>query len=113
MELKLKNGDYVKNGYHDLESVSGAEEAAQRIMMKLRARRGGFALMPDYGSRLYTLASVRPGRRESMARQFIAEALEGEKVLLEELRLIDDGENLNLELSLKLGGQRLNITTGI
>ena len=113
MELMLKDGDYVKNSYHGLAAVSGAEEAAQRIMMKLKARRGGFALLPDYGSRLYTLGCARPNQRESLARQYVAEALEGEDVLVEELTLREEGEELYIDLSLRWSGQVLNITTGI
>lgn len=48
-----------------VETVSGAEETAVRITMKLTARRGGFPLLPDYGSRLYQLAQVKPSERES------------------------------------------------
>lgn len=113
MALKLANGDYVKNEYHDLAAVSGAEEAAQRMLMKLSARRGGFALMPDYGSRLHTLGSVSKTRRESVARQFVAEALEGESVLVESLALSDEDDKLSIELGLRWSGQRLNIIVGI
>jgi hypothetical protein len=76
MELRLENGDYVKSGGHTLESVSGTEELAQRLMLRLRARRGGFALRPDYGSRLYTLSGLRPSERETPP-GLRAEALSG------------------------------------
>jgi len=111
MELKMLNGDYVKNVYHDLESVSGIEETAQRIMMKLKGRRGGFALLPEYGSRLYALSNLRPAQRETIARQYIAEALEGENAILEDIRIHEDGEKLNLELLFRLGRETFNITT--
>jgi len=113
MELKMVDGNYVKNAYHDLASVSGTEELSQRIMMRLKARRGGFALLPDYGSRLYTLAGARPAERESLARQYIAEALSGENVLLEALQIHDKGDTLTLELTLRCSGQSLNIKTEI
>ena len=113
MELKMRGGDYVKNVYHDLECVSGTEEAAQRIMMKLKGRRGGFALLPEYGSRLYALGGMRSGQRESMARLYIAEALEGEGAILEDMQLRDEGDSLVMELSLRLGGETISITTEI
>ena len=77
MELRLVNGDYAVGEYHDFESVSGAGETAQRAMMKLAARRGGCAVLPEYGSRLYTLASVKESERDGCVRQFVAEALDG------------------------------------
>ncbi|MGI6028240.1 MAG: hypothetical protein ACOX81_02370 [Candidatus Heteroscillospira sp.] len=113
MELRLVNGDYAKTRFHDLESVSGAEETAQRIMMKLSARRGGFALLPEYGSRLYALNRVRPGQRESCARQYVAEALAGEDAVLESLALRESGSRLILELSLRCGGDSIDVTTEI
>lgn len=113
MELKMRSGDYVKNICHELESVSGTEEAVQRIMMKLKGRRGGFALLPEYGSRLYTLGGIRPGQRETMARLYIAEALEGEGAILEELQLRDADGILNVEISLRLGSETIRVTTEI
>ncbi len=113
MELKLVDGDYTAGKYHDLESVTGSEELAQRLMLRLAARRGGLAVLPDYGSRLYTLSSMRPSEREGSARQFVAEALEGEDVVLEDLQLSETEDGLRLELSLTAGGDSLNITTVI
>ena len=113
MALRLKNGDYVKTVYHDLEEISGAEETAQRIMMRLKARRGGFALLPEYGSRLYTLPGRRPGERLSCARQYVAEALKDENVLLEELAVNEGDGKISVELGLRCGGQQLTLTTEI
>ena len=39
MEIKLENGNYVPGKYSGLTTVSGDEETAQRIAMKLTARR--------------------------------------------------------------------------
>ncbi len=78
MELRLKDGKYDSIGAR-LCTVSGAEELAQRVMMKLAARRGSFWPLPDYGSRLYRLVSgERPKDRELAVRQYVAEALSDE-----------------------------------
>lgn len=78
MELKLEQGAYVPAG-NRLATVSGAEELAQRVLMRLTARRGGFAPLPSYGSRLYLLSrTAKPGQYETAAMQYIAEALEEE-----------------------------------
>ena len=76
MELKLEQGAYVQAG-NGFVTVSGPEELAQRVMMRLTARRGGFAPLPQYGSRLYLLSrTAKPGQYETAAMQYIAEALE-------------------------------------
>lgn len=78
MELKLKEGRYVGRGT-ELETVSGTEEVAQRVMMKLAARRGSFWPKPDYGSRLYRLTcGEKPSNREMAVRQYVYEALSDE-----------------------------------
>ena len=79
MELKLSEGRYAVRA-RTLDSVSGDEELAQRIMMKLTAHRGKFWPKPDYGSRLYLLINgERPSNRENAVRQYVAEALSDEK----------------------------------
>ena len=78
MELKLSEGRYAVKS-RTLDSVSGNEELAQRIMMKLTAHRGKFWPKPDYGSRLYLLINgERPSNRENAVRQYVAEALSDE-----------------------------------
>lgn len=78
MELKLKDGRYVTRA-STLETVTGYEELAQRIMMKLTARRGKFWPKPDYGSKLYKLINgEKPSNREQAVRQYVAEALADE-----------------------------------
>lgn len=115
MELKLENGRYVPTVQGALERVSGKEELLQRILMKLTARRGGFAAMPDFGSRLYLLGRTLPSERESIAAQYVAEALSDEPGLqLESLRLTDceDGSAI-LALRFTADGELLQLETKI
>lgn len=75
MELKLQNGRYLP-GPRGARTVSGPEETAQRVMMKLTARRGGFAPLPEYGSRLYALLrTAKPSEYQTAAMECVAEAL--------------------------------------
>jgi phage baseplate assembly protein W len=115
MELKLENGGYVPARYLDLAAVSGAEELAQRIVMKLTARRGGFAPLPDYGSRLYLLMQTRPSERMGAARQYVAEALADESgIELESISLSEpEAGTLLAALSFSAGGGSLSVTTAI
>lgn len=94
MELRLENGRYVSRGIAGLERVQGEDELLQRVCMKLKARRGGFYPMPEYGSRLYSLTSVKPSMRETAARQYILEALADETELALETVTVseEDGE---------------------
>ena len=114
MELKLENGRYTASG-GGIAVVSGAEELAQRITMKLAARRGKFWPMPDYGSRLYTLLSgVKPENRKSAIREFAAEALADEKgVKLEGIDMHAEGDTLFLRLDFKYSGGEFSVNTAI
>ena len=105
MELKIRDGEYVFSE-SGLDEVSGADERLQRILCRLSARRGGFSLLPDFGSRLYTLTSLKPSERPAAARQFVHEALEKEEgVEVLAVDYADGGENGALiTLRLRLDG---------
>ncbi|NCC67986.1 MAG: hypothetical protein EOM14_07290 [Clostridia bacterium] len=79
MELKLENGNYVPANYQGFAQISEMDELAQRLMMKLTAKRGKFLPLPDYGSRLYLLPKIMPSQRETTARQYVIEALADEE----------------------------------
>lgn len=84
--------------------------------MKLAARRGGFALLPAFGSRLYQLGSVRVSERETAARQYVAEALaEEENLVLDNLSVSGIAEGvirIDTEFTYQ-GDRRLYMTTTI
>ena len=61
--------------------VTGAEEQAQRIWLRLAVPRGSFRLDPELGSRLYQLGREKPSAREALALQYVTEALAQEKDL--------------------------------
>ncbi len=109
MTLLVKDGDYVRDGSGALTSLSGLEEVLQRVLIKLIARRGGFPLLPELGSRLYLLPRQSPANRETLAKQYIQEALEEEP----ELAVTDvtltplDGERLQISVALRWQGQAL------
>ncbi|NCB51068.1 MAG: hypothetical protein EOM54_04190 [Clostridia bacterium] len=115
MEIALEGGRYKTADFGGLETVTGTKELAQRLLMKLTARRGGFALWPEYGSRLYTLAgAVRPSERLTAARQFITEALADESdVEISGLEITDGGEGtlcISLTLTLPAGTLGIDFT---
>ena len=68
----------MKNKYGGFATVSGEDETVQRVLMKLTARRGAFAPLPEFGSGLYTLPRLKRSQRETAARQMVHEALADE-----------------------------------
>jgi phage baseplate assembly protein W len=115
MELKIENGKYLPGRYSGLDTVWGSQELAQRITMKLTSRRGGFAPLPDYGSRLYLLTGLKPSERLSAARQYVTEALSDEPdVTLDDVSVAEGGNGeLLVSLSFTAGGDTLAIETTV
>ena len=87
--------------------MSGTEELAQRAMMRLAARRGGFYLLPEYGSRLYTLCRLKPSERSAAARQYVVEALSPEpRITVGEVEYLPgNGDSAALRVELICEGQ--------
>jgi phage baseplate assembly protein W len=112
----LENGRYVPDDYLRLRQVSGSDELLQRVLMKLKAPRGAFHPLPDYGSRLYSLFAVKAGKRHSAARDFVQEALSDEKGLeLESLELsYPDRDDMRITAVFSYdNGKMLFVETGI
>ena len=104
MEILLRDGDYVPDGKDGFERVSGDEETLFRALYKLSARRAAFSPMPELGSRLYTLARIRKADRENAARQFAAEALSDERVVIDDVKITETDDGLNVCVSLSSNG---------
>jgi len=113
LELKLNGSDYaVSDGC--LASVSGAEEILQRVLMKLTARRGGFALMPEFGSRLYLLPGVKKTERAQLAEAYIAEALSEESdISVSSVSVSEAGGEIRIALGLRYKGGDLDVTLSL
>lgn len=76
MRMLLRNGDYVADGAGGFVMAQGNQQILEKALFLLTARRGGFPLLPELGSRLYLLPKEKPSAREAMARSYIQEALE-------------------------------------
>lgn len=111
MELFWKNGDYVPDGKGGLARVSGGEELLQRVLFKLTARRGGFPLLPELGSRLYQLPSHKPCEWDMLARQYVSEALAEEETLrVTEIVVTPRGTGAAVEVTADYRGETLTLT---
>lgn len=66
-----------------------------RTLFRLTARRGALPFLPELGSRPYQLRRAKPVQWDSMARQYVAEALAGERELaVTEVAVRQAGERL-------------------
>ena len=111
MELLLKNGDYALDERGGLIRAAGGEELLQRVLFKLSARRGGFPLLPELGSRLFTLPGHKPGEWNILARQYVSEALNGEEELaVTEVAVTPAGSGALVTVTLDYRGEMLAVT---
>jgi len=114
LELKLVDGNYLpfKNG--GLQSVRGIDETAQRIVMKLSAKRGQFLPMPEFGSLLHTLPLYKPSLQKVAAIGFVKECLADEPdIVIRDLDLLPLQDHISISLSITLNNRNINITTTI
>ena len=102
MELQLENRDYVPDGHGGVTGLRGMEALLARTLFRLTARRGALPFLPELGSRLYQLRRAKPVQWDSMARQYVAEALAGERELaVTEVAVRQAGERLWVQVRLK------------
>ena len=113
MELLLENRDYVPDGHGGLTGLRGVQALLARILFQLAARRGALPFQPELGSRLYLLRRAKPAQWESLARQYVAEALAREReVAVTEVTVRAEGERLWVEVSLR-GADGQNWTAAV
>lgn len=108
MELLLKNRDYEPAPTGGVVGLTGAEEMLALVLFRLTARRGTFPFLPGLGSRLYLLRNAKPSQWESLASQYVAEALSGEiSLAVTDVTVYAEDERLWVEVSLDWNGQAM------
>ena len=114
MELLLKNRDYVPDGKGGFLRAEGQAAVLNRVLWKLTVRRGSFPFLPDMGSELYTLMREKPSARESLARQYVVQALAEESDLtVMGVELAEAGGKLELTVHLDWMGESLDAKVGL
>ena len=115
MELKIRDGDYVRDGAGGLVRVDGGEELLQRVLFRLTAHRGLLPFLPELGSRLYLLGQTTPSKRAGAAQQYVTEALSGETDLAVKSVTLRDGDDSLGELTVLMdyAGSDLTVTLNV
>lgn len=110
MEWKLSNGDYVPDGTGGVTALGGSGEVLARVLFRLTARRGALPFLPELGSRLYQLGREKPSARETLAAQYVAEALREEANLsVRSVELAPWGDGARLTVYLDWRGEELTV----
>lgn len=110
MSILMKEGDYIPDGQGSVLSVSGGEAVICDVLFRLCARRGGFPLMPELGSRMYRLGRERPSARTLLARQYAVEALSGlDDVAVTDAAVSTVGDGLLVRVYLLWQGRALTV----
>ena len=92
--------------------VTGAEEQAQRIWLRLAVPRGSFRLDPELGSRLYRMPRGSREEMEGFARSAIEEALSpmaGVRLTRVACSYDPAADRAGVKCRLALGGQALEL----
>ena len=90
--------------------MGGGSAILSDVLFRLTARRGGFALMPEFGSRMYLLRGEKPSVRTPLARQYAVEALADlEDVSVADAAVTTDGSKLLIHVDLIWQGQPLAV----
>jgi len=114
MELWLSGGDYVPDGSGGFVTAAGEEALLQRVLFRLCARRGAFALLPEMGSRLWLLGREKKSSRVTAAREYVEEALKEEPVSVEQVTLRADGDGRVLvSVLLRSEEKTMEVTVGV
>lgn len=113
MELLIQNGDYAPDGKGGFKRAQGSDELLQRVLFKLTARRGSFPFLPALGSEFYRLPREKPSAWNSLARQYAAQALEGEELTVEDVHVTPRDGGAAVELVLSAQGETLELTVEV
>lgn len=110
----LKNGSYIPDGHGGFQTATGQQALLADALFRLQCRRGAFPLLPDLGSRLYTLHREKPSARAMAARQYAAEALESTAVTVKDCTVTEeDGGALSVTVFLTAEGSDMTLEVNL
>ena len=109
-EFKWENGDLVPDGAGGFCRVTGSDALIRRVLFKLTARRGALPLLPELGSRLFTLSREKPSDRQALCARYVTEALEQEDVTVTDVLYEPAPDGARVKVYLQWQGRPLEIT---
>ena len=107
MDTLLHNGDFLLDSRGLPQTVDGKAELAQRAMIRLICRKGGFAPDPKLGSVLHRLKRGPAAQMNRTAQGYVMDALSsmpGARVGEIACRYDPEEDRIDLSLELILGG---------
>ncbi len=116
MELKLANGDYIPSIESGtcFETVTAMDEILQRVLFKLTVHRGSFPFVPELGSDLWLLYREKKSNRVSAAYQFVAQALQDEKMIsIDDVFVNETFDGIEVDVKLMYEGESASLTIEI
>jgi len=114
MAMRLVDGDYVPDERGGFEEVTGTEAVMQRVLLKLKARRGGFPPLPGFGSRLYLLTREKPSGWQRAAEQYVNEALADESAVeIKSVSVKEEDGYLSVTVEMALGEKMATVSVSV
>lgn len=107
MDTLLYGGDFLLDSRGLPQLISGREELAQRAMIRLLSRKGGFAPDPGLGSELHRLKRGPVAQMNRAAQGYVMDALspmEGARAGEVACRYDPEEDRITLSLELILNG---------
>lgn len=112
MELMLTQGDYATDHRGIPRALDGVGDIIERAMRCLRARRGTFPLLPDFGSTLHLLRASSAA--ESDADAMVREALAGiDEIRVSQVRAAVGNESAQITILLTIGETNYQVKAGV
>lgn len=113
MENRLRDGDYVPDGFGGFVRAQGDDKVLQRALFRLTCRRGMYSFLPELGSRLWQLGREKPTARAAAARQMAEQALAGLPVRVTDVQiraLTEQGATVTVYLQMQEQTAELEVT---
>ena len=115
MDGYLVDGDYVYDGAGGVKVSDDKRDALlRRCLDRLKARRGGCVLEPEFGSRLWTIGREERRGRESAAMRYASEALEPEGVEVRGASVVElGGGAVKVSVTVEVDGELSVLDVGV
>ncbi len=113
MDTLLINGSHALDKAGRPVTVTGRPALAQRLLVRLRVRKGSFAPDPGLGSELWRLPGTSPGERDSLALHWAQEALLPEGARVRDAKCRQEEDTLAVTLAVEADGETIPLEVAV